>query len=86
MENCIPERERVHQALVDLIEAGKPYNLEFEIHPKNSSQPKIISSIAEVKQNEQGESIVVGVIQDITERKRAVEALRKFLELCDIKP
>ena len=33
VENCIPERERVHQALEDLIEREIPYNLEFEIHP-----------------------------------------------------
>ena len=78
--NCIPEMERVHQALVDLIEAGKPYNLEFEIHPKDSFEPKIISSIAELKQNEQGESLVVGVIQDITERKQAEEGLRESEE------
>jgi PAS domain S-box-containing protein len=77
VENCIPERERVHQALVDLIEAGKPYNLEFEIHPKNSLKPRIISSIAELKQDEHGNPLLVtGVIQDITERKRAEEELQ----------
>jgi len=70
VENCIPERERVHQALVDLIESGRPYNLEFEIHPKDSSEPKIISSIAVLKQSEHDETIVAGVIQDITERKQ----------------
>ncbi|MGE0086420.1 MAG: PAS domain S-box protein [Desulfococcaceae bacterium] len=77
VENCIPERERVHQALLDLIKQGKEYHLEFEIHPKNSSEPKIISSIAELQKNEKGETLVVGVIQDITERKRMEQALRK---------
>ena len=76
VENCITERERVHQALVDLIQENKPYNLEFEIHPKNSSEPKIISSIAELQWDDHGNPLrVVGVIQDITERKRAEEAI-----------
>ncbi len=79
VENCIPERERVHQALVDLIEKGKAYNLEFEIHPRNSSEPRIIASIAELQRDEHGEPLkVVGVIQDITERKRVEEALHKL--------
>ncbi len=72
VENCIPERERVHQALVDLIEKGKPYNLEFEIHPHDSTRPRIIASIAELKRDDHGNPLkVVGVIQDITERKQA---------------
>ena len=81
VENCIPERERVHQALVDLIEADKPYNLEFEIHPKNSSEPRIISSIAELKRDEHGNPLIVtGFIQDITELKQAEEALHESEE------
>ena len=79
IENCIPERERVHQALVDLIEAGKPYNLEFEIRPINSSESKIITSIAELQRDEHGAPlIVVGVIQDVTERKRAEAEIRQL--------
>jgi len=81
VENCIPERERVHQALVDLIEADKPYNLEFEIHPKNSLKPRIISSVAELKRDKHGNPLLVtGVIQDITERKRAEDMLRESEE------
>ena len=76
VENCIPERERIHQALVDLIEADKPYNLEFEIHPKNSLNPRIISSVAELERDEHGNPrLITGVIQDITERKRMEEVL-----------
>jgi PAS domain S-box-containing protein len=85
VENCIPERERVHQALVDLIEADKPYNLEFEIHPKNSLTPRIISSVAELKRDEHGNPLLVtGVIQDITKRKQdesaRVASLKTLLE------
>jgi PAS domain S-box-containing protein len=81
VENCIPERERVHQALVDLIEADKPYNLEFEIHPKDSLKPRIISSVAALKRDEYGNPLLVtGLIQDITERKQAEEKLHQTLE------
>ena len=81
VENCIPERERVHQALVDLIEADKPYSLEFEIHPKNSLKPRIISSVAELKRDEHGNPLLVtGFIQDITERKQAEEKLQQTLD------
>ncbi|MBF0527799.1 MAG: PAS domain S-box protein [Deltaproteobacteria bacterium] len=78
IENCIPERERVHQALIDLIQEGKEYNLEFEIHPINSTEPKIIWSIAEVQRDDNGDPLVItGLVQDITERKRAEKELRE---------
>ncbi|HLP77996.1 MAG TPA: PAS domain S-box protein, partial [Candidatus Paceibacterota bacterium] len=81
VEQCITERERVHQALVDLIERNKPYDLEFEIHPKGSSERKFISSIAEVRRDEQGMPLLVmGVIHDITARKDAEEAVRRLNE------
>ncbi|NJO91944.1 MAG: PAS domain S-box protein, partial [Chloroflexia bacterium] len=79
VENCIPEREQVHQALVDLIEQNKPYDLEFEIHPKNSSESRVITSIAELQRDVLGNPLrVVGVIQDITERKKAEEAIESL--------
>jgi PAS domain S-box-containing protein len=82
VEKCIPERERVHQALVDLIETGKPYDLEFEIHPRHSSEPRVIASVAELKRDERGAPrMVVGVIQDITARKRAEETRELNQEL-----
>jgi PAS domain S-box-containing protein len=75
--NCIPERERVHQALLDLIEEGKAYDLEFEILPRNSSEPRFIASIAELQRDGEGSPLMVaGVIQDITKRKLAEKALR----------
>jgi PAS domain S-box-containing protein len=78
IESCIFERDRVHQALIDLIEKGTKYNLEFQIFPVNSKQPKILTSIAELQKNDKGLPMKVhGVIQDITERKQAIENLRK---------
>jgi len=72
VENCIPERERVHQALIDLIENNTPYDLEFEIQPFDGSKKKIIRSIAEIQKDDSGASCkVTGVIQDITRQKNA---------------
>ncbi|SLM27889.1 PAS/PAC sensor hybrid histidine kinase [Desulfamplus magnetovallimortis] len=79
VENCIPERERVHKALIDLVESGKEYNLEFDIITKNTNERKTIISIAELEKDGDGNPLKIsGVIQDITKRKRSEEALLKL--------
>ena len=88
VENCIPDRDRVHQALVDLIEKRQPYDLEFEIRPISGPDKKIINSIAEIVDYESGiPTKVAGVIQDITDRKLADMALqashKQFLRVLD---
>ena len=81
IEACIPEREMVHQALLDLIEKDKKYDLEYVLHPENGQEDKIITSIAEIIRDQEGNPLrVVGVIQDITERKRAEDEIRKLNE------
>ncbi|MFH1042966.1 MAG: CHASE domain-containing protein [bacterium] len=82
--NCVIEKERVNKALIDLIEKNKPYNLEFEIVRYKSSERRIISSIAELIKDKNGEPLkVTGVLQDITERKQAE---RMFLDIIDKNP
>jgi len=77
VENCIPEREQVHQALINLIEKNTPYNLEFDIHPISGPTTKTIRSIAEIVKDENGSPLkVLGVIQDITEQKKTEDDLR----------
>ncbi len=81
VENCIPERERVHKALINLIERRERYDLEFEIHPKNGEEPRIIHSIAELIVDEQNNPIeVIGVLTDITERKLTEKELIRAKE------
>jgi PAS domain S-box-containing protein len=76
IEACIPDRERVHQALVDLIKNGQEYNLEYAINPADGSAPKVIHSIARLEKDAGGRLVrVTGVIQDITERRRADEEI-----------
>lgn len=91
VEGCIPERERVHQALVDLLEKGTEYNLEFEIHPYDKSPVKIIKSVANIEYDENNRPLkVIGSIQDITERKKAqkllLESEKKFKQLMKESP
>ncbi|MEF3697916.1 ATP-binding protein [Desulfolutivibrio sp.] len=80
IEACIPEHKRVHRALVDLIDSGKPYDLEFEIRPADNSPPKVIISKAELEKDPSGKPLrVCGVIQDVTNRKRAEQALQEAM-------
>jgi len=81
VENCIPERERVHQALIDLIGHDKKYDLEFEIIPVDKTPRKIIHSIAELERDASNNPLRVrGVILDITERKQAEEQIKANLK------
>ncbi|WDP92381.1 MAG: CHASE domain-containing protein [Desulfobacter sp.] len=78
VKKCIPDRERIHQALMDLIENNRPYDLEFEIHPVSGSKQKSIRSIAKLRKDNTGKPCKVeGVIQDITRQK---EQERMLLE------
>ncbi len=70
IEACIPERERVHQAIVDLVENGLEYDLEFEIRPADGAPPRTITSIATVEKDAFGRPVkIVGVIREITEQR-----------------
>ncbi|MFZ4859834.1 MAG: CHASE domain-containing protein [Desulfuromonadaceae bacterium] len=78
IEACIPERERVHQSLVDLINEEREYNLEFAINPADGSSPKVIRSIAQLEKDSEGNPLqVIGFIQDITEQKNMEEELKR---------
>jgi len=78
IEACIPERARVHQALVDLISEGRNYDLEYVINPADGSSPKAIHSIAMLEKDAQGNPVrVTGFVQDITERKQSEAALHE---------
>lgn len=78
VEAATPDRERVHQALVCLINEGRAFDLEYEILPQGSHEPRILWSVAEVQRDEHGDPLMVtGVVQDITERRRVQDALRE---------
>ena len=78
VESCIIERGRVHEALVDLVERNKPYNLEFDIITRDTGQKRTILSLAELERDASGIPLKVrGVIQDITARRETENALRE---------
>ena len=71
----LPEyRDMLDKALSGLIEEGKPYNVEFKIRRPTDGKIIDIHSIAEYSPEKR---VVFGVIQDITDRKRAEEALQE---------
>lgn len=81
IESCIPDRERVHQALVDLLEHDIPYDIEYAIFPADGSAEKYIHSRARCERDQDGNIVrVIGVIQDITQRKRAEDELQAAYE------
>ena len=78
VESCIPNRELVHKALVDLINEDKKYDLEFEIIPKDKSKRKIIHSVASLVRDSNGNpQKVTGLLTDITDRKKSEEGIKE---------
>jgi PAS domain S-box-containing protein len=81
VEKCIPEKERVHQALVDLIDKNIPYNIEYDIITEDGGELKTVNSVGELQKDESGNAVTIqGVILDITQRKKSETDLRKSEE------
>jgi len=69
----LPEyRSALDTALSNLVENNEPYDLEFKITTADSGEIRDIHSIAEFDTERR---VLFGVIQDITERKAALQAL-----------
>ena len=74
----LPEyRGVLDRALRDLIEEDRPYDVEFKIRRPDTGEIYDIHSVAE---HDRRRNVVFGIIQDITERKRAEEALQESEE------
>ncbi len=71
----LPEyRPTLDRALGELIATGKPYNVEFKIRRPVDGRTADIHSVAEY---DAASRKIYGVIKDITEHKRAEDALRE---------
>lgn len=74
----LPEyRQLLDDALKNLIENNEPYDVEYKIKTVDTDDIKDIHSVAIFNKEKR---ILFGVIQDITERKRAEQALRESEE------
>lgn len=68
----------LEKALKDLMERNLPYDVQFEIIRENDSSIRVMHSMAEY---DAGRNVVVGTIQDITEKKQSEEILVKEARL-----
>ena len=73
VEACIPDASRVNRALVDLIQENKKYDIEYEVDQEVTGNTILIRSIAELVYENGMPIKVSGVIQDVTEQKKAEE-------------
>jgi len=67
-------RQKLDQALMDLVRKSQPYDLEFKIKRLSDKQVRDIHSIAEYDPRR---NVVFGIIQDITERKETEKELKQ---------
>ena len=71
------DREIVFRALADALGGGPRYNVEFRV-VRPSGEVRAIHSKGDVKTDASGRRVLMfGTVQDITDRKRADEALRR---------
>ncbi|PYV87947.1 MAG: hybrid sensor histidine kinase/response regulator [Acidobacteria bacterium] len=71
------DREFVRKSVDQALSEGRPYSIDHRICLPNGSE-RVVHEQAEVLQNEAGKPIrLVGIVQDVTERKQVEEALEK---------
>jgi len=69
--DCIPKKEIVKQAIAELIQKNKPFEIKHEIIRCNDKKKRIISSKAELEYDGTGKLLkITGYLQDITEREQ----------------
>lgn len=72
------DRPFMDGALQALLTKNEKYDVEFRINRVDSGQQRWIHSVARLEQDERGKPVkIIGVLQDITERKQAEAAIRR---------
>ncbi|MCG6185964.1 PAS domain S-box protein [Maribellus maritimus] len=75
------DKDRVNQALIDLINENKPYDIEFTVIPQNTNEFKIIHSTAELLRDKKNNPLkITGVLRDVTTQKETEKELIKAKE------
>jgi len=80
ISDCIhpDDVERVSNRRDELLQSKERYSIEFRIINKETGQVKNIKSIGEVQCDEENNPIaIIGTLQDITDNKLVLEALKK---------
>lgn len=73
---CEEDRPRLDRALKSLLQQNGKYDVEFKIKRADNGLERSLHSIAELEYDPNGKPIkIIGVIQDVTERKQAEEIL-----------
>ncbi len=76
LEAAIPDAQRVNQALADLIEKNRKFDIEFEVRRIKDNRVVLVHSVADLI-HEKGVPVkVLGTIHDITERRKIETELR----------
>ena len=77
--DCVVEKEITGKALRDLTKGIGEYDMEYGIQPANGEPMRIVRSKADLVPDIEGNGRrIVGVIQDITERKKAEAGLLRL--------
>lgn len=75
----LPEyRPILDSALADLIEKGKPYDIEYKVRTVDTGELKEVHSTAELSQDKR---TVFGVIRDVTESKKIEHELEHLVQI-----
>ncbi|GAB3542938.1 hypothetical protein GCM10027343_15770 [Noviherbaspirillum agri] len=89
LDRILPEdREKVRAAMLTAVDEQKPYQIEYRVQLPDGTT-RLVSSNGEVyRRDAQGKpQVVIGMVQDITQRKDAERALReserRFQQLFD---
>lgn len=70
------ERPRLDAALDDLLAGRRGYDLQFRIRRVSDGAVRVVHSVARLERDEKGTPVkIAGVLQDITERRQAEQAL-----------
>ncbi len=79
VEECIVEKRFAQRAMADLLTQGIEKDIEYHLLPADGGPVTYVRSIAELVRDAEGRPTkIVGVIQDITERKKAEAGLRRL--------
>ena len=74
-------RGRIQEAVKEASESGKPFDLELEMTSAKGIR-KFVHIVGDRVQSE-GRKVILAIIQDITEKKKADSELRRLLEVAD---